>query len=221
MRSQRQAPDRQRPAPRTCRFCFTLDVRSFQASRRLPLNLASAYIQAFLPPEFLGARRGQQLHGSGGVHAGVWGRRGAASAIAACDRPLPGGRIQQELLHMLWRQLCHGTWGPVCFAAMCFVGAGFLSDCGARVPPKVTPLRSLPAVDISRGSEGALPNALCRWAGPEHSALGPAPGAVWAAGGLAAMSARPALAPNVGCSRLCQLHSMPCAKPCPQPALHC
>lgn len=41
---------------------------------------------------------------------------------------------------------------------------GFLVQSGAKVPPKLTPLRSLPAVDISRGSEGALPNATCRCA---------------------------------------------------------
>eukprot|EP00775_Hariotina_reticulata_P003803 gene3803-4060_t len=73
----------------TRQFELTLDVRSFQAGRRLPLALASTYVQAFLP---------------------------------------------QELL-------------------------GFLSTkCAAKLPPRLTPLRTLPAVDITRGSEGALPN---------------------------------------------------------------
>jgi len=36
-------------------FELTLDVRSFQAGKRLPLALASTYVQAFLPQELLGA----------------------------------------------------------------------------------------------------------------------------------------------------------------------
>lgn len=35
-------------------FVFTLDVRSFQAGRRLPVALASTYVTAFLPQEFIG-----------------------------------------------------------------------------------------------------------------------------------------------------------------------
>lgn len=35
-------------------FKLTLDVRSFQAGKRLPLNVANAYIQAMLPPELVG-----------------------------------------------------------------------------------------------------------------------------------------------------------------------
>jgi hypothetical protein len=35
-------------------FTMTLDVRSFQAGRRLPVALASAYVQAYLPVELLG-----------------------------------------------------------------------------------------------------------------------------------------------------------------------
>lgn len=41
----------------------------------------------------------------------------------------------------------------------CPVLAAFLTTtCGAKIPPKLTPLRTLPAVDVLRGSEGALPN---------------------------------------------------------------
>ncbi len=36
----------------------------------------------------------------------------------------------------------------------------FLADTGAKLPSKLAPLRTLPAVDISRGSEGALPNGM-------------------------------------------------------------
>jgi hypothetical protein len=37
--------------------------------------------------------------------------------------------------------------------------AGFLTGpCSGKVPPKLTPLRTLPAVDVLRGSEAALPN---------------------------------------------------------------
>jgi hypothetical protein len=37
--------------------------------------------------------------------------------------------------------------------------AGFVTGpCSAKVPPKLTPLRTLPAVDVLRGSEAALPN---------------------------------------------------------------
>ncbi|KAF6263813.1 hypothetical protein COO60DRAFT_344977 [Scenedesmus sp. NREL 46B-D3] len=70
-------------------FAFTLDVRSFQAGRRLPIAMASAYVQAFLPQELIGFLTG---------------------------------------------------------------------TCSAKVPPKLTPLRTLPAVDVLRGSEAALPN---------------------------------------------------------------
>jgi hypothetical protein len=34
-------------------FSLTLDVRTFQAGRRLPLNVASTYVQAVLPPDVL------------------------------------------------------------------------------------------------------------------------------------------------------------------------
>lgn len=36
------------------RFVFAIDIRSFQAGRRLPLNLASTFIQAYMPSEFIG-----------------------------------------------------------------------------------------------------------------------------------------------------------------------
>ena len=35
-------------------FSFSLDLRSFQAGRRLPLSLASAYVVAHLPKELIG-----------------------------------------------------------------------------------------------------------------------------------------------------------------------
>jgi hypothetical protein len=35
-------------------FAFTLDVRSFQAGRRLPIAMASTYVQGFLPQELIG-----------------------------------------------------------------------------------------------------------------------------------------------------------------------
>jgi hypothetical protein len=35
---------------------------------------------------------------------------------------------------------------------------GFLAANGARVPPRAAPLRTHPAVDVARGSEGGLPN---------------------------------------------------------------
>lgn len=38
-------------------FVFTVDVPSFQAGRRLPIALASTYVQAFLPQELLGESR--------------------------------------------------------------------------------------------------------------------------------------------------------------------
>jgi centrosomal protein CEP120 len=69
-------------------FSFTVDVRAFQASARLPLNMASVYALLHLP---------------------------------------------QEL-------------------------TGFLAARGLRVPPRLTPLKTYPAMDIARGSEGALPN---------------------------------------------------------------
>lgn len=42
-------------------FVLTLDVRSFQAGRRLPLALASAYVTAFLPQELMGGSLSVQL----------------------------------------------------------------------------------------------------------------------------------------------------------------
>ncbi len=36
--------------------------------------------------------------------------------------------------------------------------AAFLATCGARLPPRAAPLRTHPAVEVARGSEGALPN---------------------------------------------------------------
>lgn len=39
------------------------------------------------------------------------------------------------------------------------VRAGFLTgDCGAKLPPRLAPLRSRPAVEVLRGSEAGLPN---------------------------------------------------------------
>lgn len=38
-------------------FALTLDVRTFQAGTRLPLNLAKTYIQAVLPADVLGKSR--------------------------------------------------------------------------------------------------------------------------------------------------------------------
>jgi hypothetical protein len=35
-------------------FSFSLDVRSFQAGRRLPFNTANTYVQATLPAGLLG-----------------------------------------------------------------------------------------------------------------------------------------------------------------------
>jgi hypothetical protein len=35
--------------------------------------------------------------------------------------------------------------------------AGFLASVGATLPPRSSPLQTLPAVDVARGSEGALP----------------------------------------------------------------
>lgn len=72
------------------KFCLTIDVRSFQASSRLPLNVASGVVQALLP---------------------------------------------QELLELM--------------------AAG-----GCKMPNKLTPLRTVPAVDLSRGLEAQLPNGL-------------------------------------------------------------
>ncbi|KXZ48687.1 hypothetical protein GPECTOR_26g590 [Gonium pectorale] len=69
-------------------FALTVDVRTFQSSKRLPLSSASVYVQAVLPAELI------------------------------------------ELV----------------------VGSGF------RLPSRLAPLCSHPAVDIPRGAEGAIPN---------------------------------------------------------------
>lgn len=55
------------------------------------------------------------------------------------------------------RESCWLTLGTHWSA--CPLIAGFLTTtCGAKLPTKLTPLRTLPAVDVLRGSEGALPN---------------------------------------------------------------
>jgi centrosomal protein CEP120 len=41
------------------RFALTVDVRSFQSSKRLPLSSACVYVQAVLPADLIGARRRQ------------------------------------------------------------------------------------------------------------------------------------------------------------------
>jgi centrosomal protein CEP120 len=69
-------------------FSFTLDIKAFHASAKLPLNMASVYALLHLP---------------------------------------------QELI-------------------------SFLAAQGVRVPPRFTPLKTHPAMDVARGSEGALPN---------------------------------------------------------------
>lgn len=45
-------------------FVLTLDVRSFQAGRRLPVALGSIYVTAWLPKELTGVSRpgGRGLH---------------------------------------------------------------------------------------------------------------------------------------------------------------
>ncbi|PNH10303.1 Centrosomal protein [Tetrabaena socialis] len=70
------------------RFALTVDVRTFQSSKRLPLSSANVYVQAVLPADLI------------------------------------------ELV----------------------VGSGF------RLPSRLAPLRSHPAVDVPRGAEASLPN---------------------------------------------------------------
>jgi hypothetical protein len=55
------APEHSLPAPDPVReFVLTLDVRSFQAGRRLPVALASIYVTAWLPQELVGERGGER-----------------------------------------------------------------------------------------------------------------------------------------------------------------
>jgi hypothetical protein len=57
------APEPSLPVPDPMRdFVLTLDVRSFQAGRRLPVALGSIYVTAWLPQELLGGPTGQGLH---------------------------------------------------------------------------------------------------------------------------------------------------------------
>jgi hypothetical protein len=73
------------------RFALSVDVRSLQAGRRLPLNLASAYVQAHLPSELLSA----------------WAARGARKS-ADCGRR--GGGLPQTTARVIAR-LLPGTAG--------------------------------------------------------------------------------------------------------------
>jgi len=53
---QAAAPDTSLPVSDPVRnFTLTLDLRTFQAGRRLPVALGSIYVTAWLPPEFIGA----------------------------------------------------------------------------------------------------------------------------------------------------------------------
>jgi centrosomal protein CEP120 len=48
--------------------------------------------------------------------------------------------------------------------------AAFLAARGLRLPPRLTPLKTYPAMDVARGSEGALPNGCAAPALPEAAA---------------------------------------------------